>query len=228
MTAIPNDTLYEATYIDLFCNVTVDKNVDTPIYITRQWPGLTIGPEYNMSDNNDTLRIHQLSKIQDDKRTITCSAAVISSSSEEYVVDSNTVNGSIQLTVNGKPMIVPYVDDFIYQLFYCPALTGDLFTPDVIIAGVPTAGEEFNIACRLDGVVERLAGTHTVSLSFPSPPGGVEGKQSRDGSAYVMRLFFIPVITSDAGTYGCVSKVTVHSSLFQRTSNGVLQIQSNA
>ena len=93
---------------------------------------------------------------------------------------------------------------------------------------MPTAGEEFNIACRLNEVVERLVGIHTVSLSFPSPPGGVEGNKSRDGSAYVMRLFFIPVMTSDAGTYGCVSKVTVLSSLFQSTSNGVLQIQSNA
>ena len=43
------------------------------------------------------------------------------------------------------------------KLITCIALSDAVFTPRIIIPGVPTAGDNFNIICRLDGVVERLA-----------------------------------------------------------------------
>ena len=108
------------------------------------------------------------------------------------------------------------------------ALSSDLFTPDIIIPGAPTAGDNFNIICRLDGVVERLVGTPTVSLSFLSPPGGLSGGQSHDGSAFIRPRIFNPGKTSDVGIYSClVTVITPSLGLFFGIANRILQIQSN-
>ena len=107
------------------------------------------------------------------------------------------------------------------------ALSNDLFTPDVIIPGVPTAGDDFNIICRLDGVVERLVGTPTVILSFINPPGGAPGDQAHDGSAYIRPLIFNPGKTSDFGTYTCIATVVPSTGAFVSVSSGILRIQSN-
>ena len=107
------------------------------------------------------------------------------------------------------------------------ALSNDLFTPDIIISGAPTAGDNFNIICRLDGVVERLVGTPTVVLSFLSPPGGVSGSQSRDGLAYIRPRLFSPGMTDNSGTYTCVATVIPSSGgFFGCISSGILQIRS--
>ena len=107
------------------------------------------------------------------------------------------------------------------------ALSNDLFTPHVIIPGTPTAGDNFNIICRLDGIVKRLVSTPAVLLIFISPPGGVSGDQSRDGSAYIRPRIFNPGKTSDVGTYICGASVFLSSGLFGDTASGILQIQSN-
>ena len=93
---------------------------------------------------------------------------------------------------------------------------------------MPTAGDNFNIICRLDGVVERLVGTATVLLSFVNPPGGTSGDLSQDGLAFIRPRIFNPGKTSDVGTYTCLA--TVISSLagfYGSTTSEVLQIQSN-
>ena len=118
--------------------------------------------------------------------------------------------------------------DFIVTV----ALSNNLFTPDIIIPGTPTctAGDNFNIICRLDGVVERLVGTPSVTLSFTNPPGGVSGGQSRDGLAYIRPRIFNPVMIDDAGKYTCFAAVYIPSlySFFGNTSSiGILQIRSN-
>ena len=105
------------------------------------------------------------------------------------------------------------------------ALSNNLFTPDIIIPGVPTAGDNFNIICRLDGVVERLVGTTTVILSFINSPGGAPADQSRDGSAYIRPRIFNPGKTSHVGTYTCVATV-IHGQSFVATSLQALQIRS--
>ena len=107
------------------------------------------------------------------------------------------------------------------------ALSNDLFTPDIIISGAPTAGDNFNIICRLDGVVERLVGTPTVTLSFTNPPGGVSGGQSRDGLAYIRPRIFNPGKTNDVGTYTCGAIVLLSLGVFSSTASEILQIQSN-
>ena len=109
------------------------------------------------------------------------------------------------------------------------ALNNDLFTPNIIIPDAPTAGDNFNITCRLDGVVERLVGTPTVILSFNNPPGGVSGDQSRDGLSYIRSRLFNPGKTDDVGTYTCVAVVIPSSGGFfgAASSSGTLQIQSN-
>ena len=108
------------------------------------------------------------------------------------------------------------------------ALSNALFTPHVIIPGVPTAGDNFNIICRLDGVVERLV-TPTVILTFLNPPGGTAEDQSQDGSAYTLPRIFNPGMTDDVGTYTCFATViSILSTPFiggAFTSN-VLQTQS--
>ena len=108
------------------------------------------------------------------------------------------------------------------------ALSNDLFTPDIIIPGTPTAGDNFNIICRLNGVVERLVGTPTVTLSFINyPQGGVPGQLSRDGLSYIRPRFFNPGMTDDVGVYTCVAAVIPSSGgFFGSSSNGILQIQS--
>ena len=109
----------------------------------------------------------------------------------------------------------------------CVALSHDLFAPDIIIPGIPTAGDNFNIICRLDGVVERLVSTPLVFLSFSNPPGGASGDQSQDGSTYIIPRIFKPGETSDAGTYLC--SALVFSSLiggFLGFTSEILQIQS--
>ena len=117
--------------------------------------------------------------------------------------------------------------DFIVTV----ALSNNLFTPDITIPGTPTctAGDNFNIICRLDGVVERLVGTPTVTLSFTNPPGGVSGGQSRDGLAYIRPRIFNPVMIDDAGKYTCFATVYIHlRGYFENTSPiGILQIRSN-
>ena len=108
------------------------------------------------------------------------------------------------------------------------ALSSNLFTPDIIIPGAPTAGDNFNIICRLDGVVERLVGTPSVTLSFSHPPGGMSGDLSRDGLAYIRPRIFNPGMTVDTGIYTCVA-VVISSSFgffFGDISSGILQIQS--
>ena len=93
---------------------------------------------------------------------------------------------------------------------------------------MPTAGDKFNIICRLDGVVERLVGTPTVSLSFGNPPGGVSGEQFQDGSAYIRSRTFNPGKTSDVGTYRCFALVDAAAkNFFGGIAIGILQIQSN-
>ena len=107
------------------------------------------------------------------------------------------------------------------------ALSSNLFTPDIIIPGIPTAGDNFNIICRLAGVVERLIGTPLVILSFISLPGGVLGELSQDGSAYIIPRIFNPGETSDVGTYTCAATVISSSGGgFVSTASGILQIRS--
>ena len=107
------------------------------------------------------------------------------------------------------------------------ALSNDLFTPDIIIPGAPTAGDNFNITCRLAGVVERLVGTPTVILSFINPPGGASGDQSRDGLTYIRSHFFNPGTTGDSGTYSCRALVSSSSDMiFIHSSSETLQIKS--
>ena len=89
------------------------------------------------------------------------------------------------------------------------ALSNALFSPHVIIPGVPTAGDNFNIICRLDRVVERLAVTPTVLTSFVNPPGGTAGDQSQDGSTYNLPRIFSPGMTYDVGTYTCFVTIIV-------------------
>ena len=106
------------------------------------------------------------------------------------------------------------------------ALSDNLFTPDIIIPGTPTAGDNFNITCRLDGVVERLVGTPTVLLLFSSlPGGGVTGNLFRDGLAYIRQHRFNPGMTNDAGTYACIAAV-LSNFFFFSTSSETLQIKS--
>ena len=93
---------------------------------------------------------------------------------------------------------------------------------------MPTAGDDFNIICRLDGVVERLVGTPVVTLSYVNPPGGKPGEQDHDGKAYIRPRIFNPGKTSDVGTYACYAVVVPSTGVFfGSTASGTLQIQSN-
>ena len=207
------------------CNVALSDDVDTPITIMRQWLGpslLTNGSDYIIT--GDTLHINQLSVSLDNNRNITCQITVIPSAGYPYVLQ-NSVNGSTQLSVEGEAhSLVEDNNDFKILLFV--ALNGNLFTPDVIIPGAPTAGDEFNITCRLDGVVERFVGMQAVSLSFSNTPG-MPGQQSQDGLAYSRSFFFNPVTSGDIGTYTCIATVISSSgSAFVSSSSETLQIKS--
>ena len=93
---------------------------------------------------------------------------------------------------------------------------------------MPTAGDNFNIICRLDGVVERLVSTPLVFLAFVNAPGGTPEDQSKDGSAYIIPRIFNPGETSDVGTYTCVTTVfPLSGGIFASTASEILQIQSN-
>ena len=128
------------------------------------------------------------------------------------------------------------VHGYTVYMYFCTisyfnvvVLSNDLFVPDIIIPGAPTAENEFsNITCRLDGVVERLVDMPTVILSFINPPGGVSGDQSRDGLAYIRPHFFNPVTIDDIGNYTCIAQVISPSGgFFRGVSSEILQIQSN-
>ena len=148
---------------------------------------------------------------------------MIPSDGHSYVLQ-NSVSGDTQLSVEGKTHSL--VQNNLKILLFV-ALSNNLFKPDIIIPDVPTAGDSFNIICRLDGVVEKLVGTLTVILSFPNPPGGAPGDQSRDGLSYVRPRFFNPVTTGDVGTYICLATVISSSgSAFISTSSGIFQIKS--
>ena len=206
--------------------MTLSDDVDTPITITRQWLGpslLTIGSDYTIT--NDTLRINHLTIARDNSRTITCLVTVIPSDGYPYV-RQNSVSGDTQLSVAGETHSLVQDKNNLKILLFV-ALSNDLFKPDIIIPGVPTAGDSFNIICRLDGVVEKLVGMLTVSLSFISPLGGVSGQLSQDGLSYVRPRFFNPVTTGDVGTYICLATVISSSgSAFISTSSGIFQIKS--
>ena len=105
-------------------------------------------------------------------------------------------------------------------------LSNDLFTPDIIIPGAPTAGDNFNIICRLDGVVERLVGTPAIILAFSNPQGGLSGSLYRDGLAYIRPRLFNPGTTGDIGTYTCVAVVILGWIFSSSSSGGTLQIKS--
>ena len=234
MTTIPNGTLYEETFVDILCDVAIEVVLNTSHTITRQWlvgsTPITAGSEYAITNN--ILRINQLSRTHDNNRNITCVATFILSSGAQYVQQE-----SIVLTVEGEiprmccictHSLCTYIATRLYRFDFIVivALSNDLFAPDVIIPGVPTAGDNFNIICRLDGVVESLVGSPVVILSFISPPGGASEDQSKDGSAYIIPRIFNPGMTSDVGTYTCATVITT-SMTFISTSSRILQIQSN-
>ena len=209
--------------------MTLSDDVDTPITITRQWlgPSLLInGSDYTIT--GDTLRINQLMVARDNGSTIICLVTVIPSAGYHYVLQ-NSVNGSTQLTVQGEAHSL--VQDIIknnVKILLFVELSNNLFTPDIIIPGILTAGDNFNIICRLAGIVERLVGTPTVSLLFLNPPGGAPEDQSQDGSAYILPRIFNPGKTSDVGIYTCVATVFLPGrGFFVNTASEILQIQSN-
>ena len=102
VTTTPGLTLYEATSIDITCNVILSDSVDTSTSITCQWLGgttlLTTGSDYTITDNTCTLRINELTVSRDNDRIITCMATVTGS---QYVAQ-NTASNSTQLTVKGE------------------------------------------------------------------------------------------------------------------------------
>ena len=109
---------------------------------------------------------------------------------------------------------------------YLIELTRDLFMPDIIVPYIPTAGENFNITCRLDGVVERLV-VGTVTLAWFFPPAGTPGIQTRDGTAYTIPLQFTPVVTSNADTYECAVRIQgIPSLTVVEIQREVLHVQS--
>ena len=132
------------------CNTTLSEYVDTPTTIMYQWLGpslLTTGADNTV--NGDTLRINRFNALRDNGRTITCMATVLPSSGQQYVLQNNA-SESIQLTVVGEW----YSSDYIARTDsnpFCQHSVMSVFTPRVIIPGVPTAGDNFNIICRLDG-----------------------------------------------------------------------------
>ena len=110
---------------------------------------------------------------------------------------------------------------------YSTEFARDLFTPAIIVPVTPTAGEDFNITCRLDGVVERLV-VGIVTLGWFLPPAGTPGMQTRDGTAYTISLQFTPVVTSNTGTYECVARIqNIPSLTVLESQGGDLLVQSN-
>ena len=105
-------------------------------------------------------------------------------------------------------------------------LSNNLFTPDIIIPGLPTAGDNFSIICRLAGVVERLVSGTSVILSFVSSPGGVSGNQALIGSVFIKSHMFNPGRTSDSGLYTCVSTIVINGNFLTASTNEILQIKS--
>ena len=101
MATIPNGTLYEATPVDILCNVAIlgVASNTTGYTITRQWlkgsAPITAGPEYTIT--NDTLHTKKLSRTRDNKNNITCVAMLILPSGAHYVQQE-----SIILTVEGE------------------------------------------------------------------------------------------------------------------------------
>ena len=103
-TSPPGVILYEDTFIDLICNVTVSGDVDTPVNISLppQWEGpdpVTDDADYDI--NGSTLRINKLSISRDNGRNITCRSTVVPTSVSQFILQ-NSIQASIQLTVTGK------------------------------------------------------------------------------------------------------------------------------
>ena len=115
-------------------------------------------------------------------------------------------------------------------LYEIKALNSAAFTPRVIIPGVPTAGDNFIIICRLDGVVERLTNPPSrVTLNYDSIPGGEAEDQMEDGLAHILPRQFNPGTTSDAGIYTCDAAVRLSggaSFIISPFVEGTLRIQS--
>ena len=112
------------------------------------------------------------------------------------------------------------------MLYLTIALSSAVFTPRVIIPGVQTAGDNFNIICRLDGVVERLAVTPIVTMTFTTQQGGEPRDQSQDGLAYVRPRAFQPGTTDDVGTYSCFVSIFAASNFYGGSASNTLQMQS--
>ena len=113
----------------------------------------------------------------------------------------------------------------LYVVLYV-ALSNDLFIPDIIIPGVPTAGDKFNITCRLAGVAKRLVSGTQVMLLFVSSPGSVSGDQALNGSAFIRSRMFNSVRSSDSGLYTCLSMVALPGGVLSASTNEILQIES--
>ena len=105
-------------------------------------------------------------------------------------------------------------------------LSSNLFKSDIIIPGLPTAGDNFSIICRLAGVVERLVSGTSVILAFVSSPGGVSGDQALNGSAFTKSRMFNPGRTSDSGLYTCVSTVIVNGNFLTSSTSEILPVKS--
>ena len=90
------------------------------------------------------------------------------------------------------------------------ALIDNLFGSAVIVPGTPTAGEDFNITCRLDGVVERLV-VGRVYIFFA---GALKHVQTPTGGPVILLQQFTPVTTFAAAIYICAVYVITPFGVF--------------
>ena len=108
------------------------------------------------------------------------------------------------------------------------ALSNNLFTPVIIVPGIPTAGENFAITCRLDGVVERLATRRVTLALFGKVSATVVATDI--GTPVIVSHQFTPVRTSDAGSFTCdaiIHNIPTSGIFISEILNGELLVQSN-
>ena len=104
--------LYEKTYIDLICDLSVSEVFGIEVNISITWTahdsnGESIqigGDEYKVTDQtyNSTLRIGQLNISRDNMAVYSCLVNLTPSSGALYVNGSESYMDDITLTVKGK------------------------------------------------------------------------------------------------------------------------------
>ena len=213
--------------------------MDTPVMvavdITGQGGLMSSGSESLMATETTYQRMVTLTSLSDSTSgDYTCNTTVSPDPSSEFVTGDGQSSNVTTIRLGKYIIVIMNVHVGGVNIFLVHALLMILFSYsaeqyDISISatGVPTAGEEYNLTCR----VNVSAGTPSIQWQYSNgnmvATGGdiIVGSQETSGTTTTLILTFNPLLTSHGGEYSCRSVV---QETVERTAMENVTVQSES